>query len=404
MIGLETLAFYTPGFYLDLNTLAEARGVDPGKYLRGIGQERMGVLPPDEDVVTMGAHAAHYALEGVDLSSIDTLMFATESGVDQSKAAAIYVHQLLGLPSSCKAFEIKQACCGSTAALQMALALVHQAPRKRVLIVASDVARYGIGSSGEPTQGAGAVAMVVSSTPRILTFDPESGSYTEDVMDFWRPNYMDEALVDGKYSIKVYLKALGESWREYHRESGRGYNDFARFCFHLPFTRMADKAHAHLARISGHRESDPASLHARHQASLHYNRVSGNSYTASLYVGLTSLLEHTPEDLTGQRVGLFSYGSGCMASFFSGVVCRGYRRALQAERHQHMLKQRRRLTYEQYEHFFGFRLPTDGSDFCVPRYTANWFRLAGVREHKRMYERVVEMEPAGRATHTELVV
>jgi hydroxymethylglutaryl-CoA synthase len=404
MIGIETLAFYTPGYYLDLTTLAEERGVDPGKFLRGIGQERMGVLPPDEDVVTMGAHAAHHALEGVDVSSIDTLMFATESGVDQSKAAAIYVHQLLGLPSTCKAFEIKQACCGSTAALQMALALVHQNPRKRVLVVASDVARYGFGSAGEPTQGAGAVAMVISATPRILTFDPESGSYTEDVMDFWRPNYMDEALVDGKYSIKVYLKALTESWRQYHAESGRAYNDFARFCFHLPFTRMADKAHAHLARECGLRDQDPVSLLARHQASLHYNRVSGNSYTASLYVGLASLLESTPEDLTGQRIGLFSYGSGCMATFFSGVACRGYRDALQGHRHRQMLKQRRRLTYEQYEHFFGFRLPTDGSEFCVPRYTSNRFRLAGVHEHKRMYERIVATEPAGQVAHTELVV
>lgn len=404
MIGIESLAFYTPGFFLDLRTLAEERGVDSGKYTRGIGQELMGVLPPDEDVVTMGAHAAHYALEGIDLSTVDTLMFATESGVDQSKAAAIYVHQLLGLPSGCKAFEIKQACCGSTAALQMALALVHQDPRKRVLIVASDVARYGFGTAGEPTQGAGAVGMVVSANPRLLTFDRESGSYTEDVMDFWRPNYMDEALVDGKYSIKVYLRALSETWKQYHAESGREYDDFARFCFHLPFTRMAEKAHLHLARVAGYRDLDPVSLHARHQASLDYNRVSGNSYTASLYVGLTSLLEKTPEDLTGQRIGLFSYGSGCMASFFSGVVCPQYRDHLQADRHQTMLRQRRRLTYEQYEHFFGYRLPTDGSDFAVPRYTTNWFRLAGVRDHKRMYERVVDEQPTGCTLHTELVV
>ncbi len=404
MVGIESLAFYTPGYYLDLTTLAEERGVDPGKYLIGIGQEKMGLLPPDEDVVTMGAHAAHYALKDVDLSTIDTLMFATESGVDQSKAAAIYVHQLLGLPSTTKAFEIKQACCGSTAALQMALALVHQKPNKRVLIVASDVARYGFGSSGEPTQGAGAIAMVISSTPKILEFDPESGSYTEDVMDFWRPNYMDEALVDGKYSIKVYLRALSESWKQYHEESGRTYNDFARLCFHLPFTRMADKAHTHLARVSGNREVAPNALAARHGASLAYNRVTGNSYTASLYVGLTSLLETSDEDLTGSRVGMFSYGSGCMATFFSGVVMEGYRSAMDARRHHEMLQTRRELTYRQYEHFYRFRLPIDGSDCNTPRYTAGWFRLAGVKDHKRIYEKVVKDEPSGTLTHTEMVV
>ena len=167
---------------------------------------------------------------------------------------------------------------------------------------------------------------------------------------------------------------------------------------------MADKAHTHLARVSGNREVSPNALAARHGASLAYNRVSGNSYTASLYVGLTSLLETSDEDLTGARIGLFSYGSGCMASFFSGVVMEGYRQALDGDRHQEMLEQRRELTYTQYEHFYRFRLPTDGTDCLIPRYTAGWFRLAGLKDHKRMYEKVVEDEPAGARTHTEMVV
>ena len=395
MVGIESLAFYTPGHFLDLATLAAERGVDVGKYYQGIGQKQMSVLPPDEDVVTMGAHAAQQALRGVDVSTIDTLMFATESGVDQSKAAAIYVHQLVGLPSSCKAFEIKQACCGSTAALQMALALVSQRPGKRVLIVASDVARYGFGSPGEPTQGAGAVAMVISRTPRLVVFDPESGSYTEDVMDFWRPNYMDEALVDGKYSIKVYLQALAASWRQYHEESGRSYADCSRYCFHLPFTKMAAKAHRHLAKVSGAADLSDDDMFSRHKNSLHYNEVTGNSYTASLYVALASLLEQSEEDLAGQRVGMFSYGSGCMATFFSCVVLEGYRDHLDTARHEEMLEQRRELTYAEYVSFFNHRLPTDGRDFVTDRQSAGPFRLAGIKDHKRLY---VNAEPKSAAT------
>jgi hydroxymethylglutaryl-CoA synthase len=331
-------------------------------------------------------------------------MFATESGVDQSKAAAIYAHQLLGLPSTCKAFEIKQACCGSTAALHMALALVHQHQTKRVLIIASDVARYGVGSSGEPTQGAGAIAMVISAHPRLIVFDPESGSFTEDVMDFWRPNYMDEALVDGKYSIKIYLKALAESWQEYHRQSGRRYADCARYCFHLPFTKMADKANLHLAHVSGHRDEDPRRLRMRHEDSLHYNRICGNCYTASLYVGLASLLERSQVDLGGKRVGMFSYGSGCMASFFSGVVCAEYRRHTRADDHHRMLRDRHELTCAEYERFYGHRLPTDGSDYDIEHYTDGPFRLAGIKGHKRMYEVVVADVEHGIPAHTELVV
>ena len=126
--GIESYALYTPEYYIELEELARVRGVDPDKYRLGLGQERMAVPPPDEDVVTMAASAARRALAGVDTDTIDTVIFATESGVDQSKAAAIYVHRLLGLPRSCRTFEVKQACSGSTAALQMALALVRERP------------------------------------------------------------------------------------------------------------------------------------------------------------------------------------------------------------------------------------------------------------------------------------
>ena len=211
--GIETIAFYTPRYYLNLDTLAKKRGVEADKYRLGIGQEKMAVPPPDEDIVTMAATAGREALAHVDIQDIDMLMFATESGIDQSKAAAIYAHSLLKLPSHCQSFELKQACCSGTAGLQLALAHVQANPKKKVLLLMSDIARYGLGAAGEPTQGAGAIAMVISATPKVLSIDSVFGGYTEDVMDFWRPNYMEEALVDGKYSIKIYLRALsGARW------------------------------------------------------------------------------------------------------------------------------------------------------------------------------------------------
>lgn len=385
--GIETMAFYTPRYYLDLRTLAAHRGADPDKFYLGLGQEKMAVSPPDEDVVTMAAEAARMALEGVDVSSIDTLMFATETGVDQSKAAAIYVHRLLGLSTHCRSFELKQACCSSTAGLQMALALVAQRPHKKVLLVAGDIARYGLGAAGEPTQGAGAVAMVISAEPRVIAFEPEQGSYTEDVMDFWRPNYLEEALVDGKYSIKVYLRALAKSWEHYRQESGRAFTDHDFFCYHLPFTRMAEKAHLHLARLN-QLPPDPDRLDREVEPSLLYNRQTGNCYTASLYEGLLSLLETSEGNLAGKRVGLFSYGSGCMASFFSGKILPGYRDAIPLDRGRRLLEDRTELRYEEYENFYEHRLPTDGSAYAIASHQTGAFRLAGVADHKRNYERV----------------
>ena len=68
--GIESLSFYTPRYYLPLDTLAAKRGVDPEKYRTGIGQVRMAIPPPDEDVVTMAANAAKQAMLDIDPSTM----------------------------------------------------------------------------------------------------------------------------------------------------------------------------------------------------------------------------------------------------------------------------------------------------------------------------------------------
>src|SRR5262249_27852251 len=45
----------------------------------------------------------------------------------------------------------------------------------------------------------------------------------------------------------------------------------------------------------------------------------GNIYTGSLYLGLTGLLDAQAASLVGDRIGLFSYGTGCTSQLFSGV-------------------------------------------------------------------------------------
>ncbi len=109
-VGIDQISFYTSQYFLDLKTLAEARGVDPEKFYTGIGQEKMSIPPPDEDIVTMAAGAANRLKELGALEGIEALLFATESGIDQSKAAGMFVHGLLGLPERCRVVELKQAC------------------------------------------------------------------------------------------------------------------------------------------------------------------------------------------------------------------------------------------------------------------------------------------------------
>jgi hydroxymethylglutaryl-CoA synthase len=389
-VGIDTLSFYTSHYALDLARLAEVRGVDPEKFFVGLGQRTMAVPSPDQDIVTMAANAALGALRNVDVSSIEIVLFATESGIDQSKAAGIYVHHLLGLPERCRVIELKQACYSATVALQLALPFIRQYPTKKVLLIASDIARYGLKTSGESSQGCGAIAMVLSADPRIIAFDPEYGVVTENVMDFWRPNYSDAAFVEGKYSSKLYLNMLEKSWQQYYELSKRGFNDHAHYCYHIPVPRLVEKAHQHLAKICGQEKLSDTMIERHIGHSLEYGRNIGNCYTASLYVGLASLLDLSEEDLSSQRIGFYSYGSGCVAEYFSGVVQPGYRQQLNTMDHQTMLNERTALSYPEYESFYSFKYPLDGSVCDIPRYQSGQFRLAGMKEHKRIYEKNLE--------------
>ncbi|MBT3436744.1 MAG: hydroxymethylglutaryl-CoA synthase [Oceanospirillaceae bacterium] len=389
-VGIDDISFYTANFSLDLQELAANNGSDAAKYTVGIGQERMSVPGADEDVVTMAANACVPLLEGMaqrgeGTNAINTILFATETGIDQSKAAGVYLHSLLKLNPRCRVVELKQACYSATAALQLATAWVARKPQEKVLVVASDIARYDRQTPGEATQGCGAVAMIVSANPRLVALDPETGIHTEDVMDFWRPNYRSTALVDGKYSTKVYLRCVRSAWQDFQQQSQLQFGNFDYFCYHLPFSRMAQKAHNHLANGNAHELSAQA-LEDQISSSLIYNRITGNSYTAAMYIGLISLLDNTALDLAGKRVGFFSYGSGSVGEFFTGTLVDGYQSMLHSEGHQSMLASRKPLNYAEYQTMYGFEVPVDGGDHAFAEQTNGKFRLAGISQHKRLYE------------------
>lgn len=380
-IGIDYLNFYVPQYYIDLATIAEQHGVDVTKYNRGIGQEKMSIPPHCEDVVTLGANAADPIVKQNGVDDIDTLIFCTETSIDQSKSAGIYVHRLLGLNANCRDVEMKQACYSATAAIQLACGYVARKPDRKVLIVASDISRYDLGSNAEPTQGCGAVAMLIAANPKIMAIDPESGLHTEDVMDFWRPNYRKTALVDGKFSAQKYLQSLGHAWHDYRANGGREYKEFAQFCYHLPFSKMAEKAHRHLSKING-----STSNLEDYEPGLIVNRQVGNSYCASLYMSLGSMLENYDGDMADKPVALFSYGSGCVGEFLSGVIQPGYHDRLNVKDHKRMLEEREALSYETYLEYWHAPDPQDGSPVTIESQGKSKFRLAGIHDHKRQYE------------------
>jgi hydroxymethylglutaryl-CoA synthase len=393
-VGIDTLAIYTSRYALDLATLAQARKIDPEKYYTGLGQRTMSVPPPGEDIVTMAANAAHQTLRDTDLNDIEMLIFATESSIDQSKAAGLYVHHLLKLPARCRIIEIKQACYSATAGIQLILPYLRQHPRKKALLIAADIARYGLGTAGESSQGCGAVAMVLAANPRILAFDHEYGIVAESVMDFWRPSYLKEALVEGKYSSKLYLAMLEKSWTQYQMLSNRGIADHSYYCYHTPVPRLVEKAHQHLLKINNDNKNiADENWMDQLECTLAYGRLIGNSYTASLYVSLACLLDNVQEALANKRIGLYSYGSGCVAEYFSGVIQPGYQATLNTAYHTNLFANRILLTYEEYKSFYQFSYVEDGSQQIIPPYETGLFRLAQLEQHKRIYEPVNKKAP-----------
>jgi hydroxymethylglutaryl-CoA synthase len=386
--GIDSISFYTSHYYLDLAALASAHGIDANKFYLGLGQHRMGVPSPSEDIVTLAANAAKQALKDQDIDTIDTFIFATESGIDQSKAAGLYVHRLLGLSEHCRVIEAKQACYSGTAAIQLATAWVARHPKQKVLVIASDNARYGLGSRGESSQGCGAVAMVISKNPRVLAIEPEYGIFSDDIMDFWRPNYRTDAFVDGHYSTKMYMHALEKVWTHYRANGGKSFKEHAHHLYHIPIPRLVEKAHKHLAKLNDVEYENEDTLKAQVKDSVAYSREVGNCYTASLYLGLISLLDHAEADLSGKRIGFYSYGSGCVAEYFSGIVQPGYREVVDKTMHNNMLEGRTALSYEEYENFYTSLLPTDGSQYTSPSHPSGAFRLAGIDRHQRIYEKL----------------
>ncbi|MDA5558965.1 hydroxymethylglutaryl-CoA synthase [Shimia sp. MMG029] len=378
--GIEAMSFYTPHRYISLATLAEQQGIDPEKFSRGIGQDKIALPGQDEDIVTMAAEAARPLIDRYGTDGIDTVMFATETGIDQSKAAGIYVHRLLGLSANCRNVELKQACYSATAALQMACSYVARRPDRKVLVIASDVARYDRDSSGEATQGAGAVAMLVSADPKLLEVGVVSGVFSEDIMDFWRPNHRRTPLFDGKFSTLRYLNAMLEAWHDYEANGGKSYAEFSRFCYHLPFSRMGEKAHRHLAKSAKADLDMSLAL-----PGMEYNRVVGNSYTASIYLALISTLENAEEDLSGKSIGLFSYGSGATGEFFDATVVEGYQSHLFTQLHQSILEERTAVSYEDYVELWGAPVAQDGEELIFADEARGRYRLASINDHKRIY-------------------
>ena len=281
---------------------------------------------------------------------------------------------------------MKEACYSATAALDYARLHVEKHPNSKVLVIASDIAKYGIESSGESTQGAGSIAMLISQSPRILELNDQTLAQTRDIMDFWRPNYSTTPYVNGRYSTTQYLDMLKSTWSEYQRRFDTSLADFAAFCFHLPFPKLALKGFNKIMDKSMPIDIQEK-LKKNFESSILYSQQIGNIYTGSLFLGLLSLLENSQNLLAGDQIAFFSYGSGAVAEIFTGKLVEGFQNQLQPSRLGE-LKKRTVLSISDYERLFFEEAQLDEEgNATFADYETGPFVLKEIREHQRIYGR-----------------
>jgi polyketide biosynthesis 3-hydroxy-3-methylglutaryl-CoA synthase-like enzyme PksG len=336
-VGIEAMNVFGGSAVLDVQALAQHRGLDLPRLENLLMREKTVALP-FEDPVTFGANAARPLLDRLsaeEKDSIELLITCTESGIDFSKSISAYLHDQLGLSRNCRMFELKQACYAGTAGFQMAcnFILSQTSPGAKALVIATDISRYLLEDGdeaaaqewayAEPSGGAGAVAMLISDTPHVFQLDVgASGYYGYEVMDTCRPA-PDSEFGDVDLSLMSYLDCCEQSYRAYEKKvTGVDYRDsFQYLAFHTPFGGMVKGAHRTMMRkVAKAKGAEIAEdFERRVRPGLEYCGRVGNIMGATVFLSLASTVCNGDFDAP-RRLGCFSYGSGCCSEFYSGVV------------------------------------------------------------------------------------
>ena len=388
-VGIDSISFDIPKIYLPIKTLAENRNIEADKLIKGLGLHKMSFLDVHQDVVTLASNAVLKLIqqENIKPNEISRIYVGTESGVDSSKPVGSYVlsnlEQLFGQASfrNCDVVDLTFACIGAVDALQNCLDFIRLNPTKKAIVIASDNAKYDLNSTGEYTQGAGSIAMLITSNPRILSFSNEVGVATEGVFDFFKPRryfskeeilqlennpewngvleseisiYKEQPVFDGQYSNQCYINRITEAYEHYKYESnqtGKLYENWSNILMHLPycfqgrrtFIEIFAKENPELVATQiGETIKDKIKALAKSPEYLALANKKivpseiasgqiGNIYTGSIFLGLLSTLcYHFQQntDLENSKFGFIAYGSGSKSKVFEAEVQENWKAAI----------------------------------------------------------------------------
>ncbi|GAB2580900.1 hydroxymethylglutaryl-CoA synthase [Dyella jejuensis] len=288
------MALYVPQPRVPLRDWCEWTGNSWDKVQAVVGRSFRRPAPY-EDAYTMAATAVLRLIRNyrLDPRRIGQLALGTESSKDNS-AGAVIVRGMVdrelerqGLPRLSRQLEVpefKHACLGGIYALKSALRYAaFDAEGRQAIVVCSDIAEYERGSTGEQTQGAGAVAMLVEAEPKLFEVDLAHAGSASDYRgpDFRKPfarhfdheyaergkRLHDFPIFSGKYSTFAYLDETGQAFDAMIERLGISDIDFLAsvrgMFFHRPYHMMPLQALAFIYARALARAPQP---HAEFQA------------------------------------------------------------------------------------------------------------------------------------------
>ena len=409
--GIDAIAFDVAQLHLPIKTLAEARGIEPEKLEKGLGLLKMTLPDVHQDAVVFGANALTKLItqNNIDLKEIDRIYVGTESGIDSSKPIGSFLVSLMeqkfgeGVLSHCDTLDITFACIGGVDALHTCLDFIRLNPTKKAIVVTTDIAKYDLGSTGEYTQGAGALAMLITADPRIIAFSAEVAVSTKGVFDFFKPYrtvakgditgnganepwfdvleaeieiHKDQPVFDGQYSNQCYTDRTKEAYfrfKEITNTTGSLYENWEAILMHLPYAFQGRRMFPEIYGLDAasplfNGNEDPVDyqtkvkeiaksetyrdfVNRKLQMAETASSLIGNLYTGSVFMGLLSALSHYAQngtEISGKKFGFLAYGSGSKSKVFESSVQPGWKEAIAQTKLFEILDESHEIGFETY--------------------------------------------------------
>ncbi|MDG2369398.1 MAG: hydroxymethylglutaryl-CoA synthase [Flavobacteriales bacterium] len=225
-IGIDAISFYVPSLYVDLEKLAKKRNIAFAKLNKGLGLNKMAFPDVNEDAASFAANALLELIfaNKIDPSTIGRIYLGTESALDAAKPTSTYALEAVENQLSntfgprcfknCDVLDMTFACVGAVDALHNSIDWVTNGKGRKAVVIASDFAKYELKSGGEYTQGAGAVAMLVTENPSIISISNTWGIATKSEGDFFKPRRIFNKLKVLKETAKLLKVEISDTQAE----------------------------------------------------------------------------------------------------------------------------------------------------------------------------------------------